>query len=116
MSSRHSSRIYKNDIGARIVLNIKRRDGSAYDVSGAAVMTLRLTPPSGTTTKNFAASFATSPYGNGTGTDGVVEYRTTTTADVDESGRWQGQGYFDFSASDKRHTQPFVLHVGEVPS
>lgn len=116
MAIRHSSRIYKNDVGARIVLNIRRRDGSAYDVSAASVMTLKLTPPSGTTTKSFAASFATAPHGDGTGTDGVVEYVTTTTSDLDESGRWLGQVYLDFSASDRRHTQPFVLHVGEVPS
>lgn len=113
--SRHSSRIYKNDIGARIVLNVKQRDGTAYDVSGATTMTLKLTAPSGTT-KSFAASFGASPYGNGTGTDGVVEYQTVATADLDEAGRWTAQGYFVFSATDKRHTQPFVLHVGEVPS
>ncbi len=115
MTFRHSSRIYKNDIGSRIVLRVKKRDGSAYDVSGASSMTLKLTAPSGAT-KSFAASFAGSPYGDGTGEDGVVEYKTTTTSDVDESGRWTVQGYFDFSATDRRHTQPFVIHVGEVPS
>lgn len=115
MATRHSSRIYKNDIGARIVLRVRQRDGAAYDVSSVSTMRLKLTAPSGAT-KNFIPSFASSPYGNGTGTDGVVEYVTTTTADLDESGRWLGQGYFDFSSSDRRHTQPFVIHVGEVPA
>lgn len=112
---RHSSFVYKNDIGARIVLRVKQRDGSAYPLGTVSTRELKLTSPSGVT-KTFSLAYATSPFGNGTGSDGVVEYQTTASSDLDESGRWTGQGFFVFSVTDQRHTQPFVFHVGEVPS
>jgi hypothetical protein len=112
---RHSSYVYKGDIGARIVLNVKQRNGDPYSVATASTKTLKLTAPSGST-KSFTLAFATSPFGNGLGTDGAVEYVTTATSDLDESGRWTAQGFFVFSATDQRHTQPVVIHVGEVPS
>lgn len=114
--ARHSSYIYQNDIGARIVFRVKKRGGDPYDaISSASTRTLKLTSPSGIE-KTFPLAFATSPFGNGLGTDGVVEYVTTATSDLDEAGRWEAQGFFVFSATDQRHTQPVVLHVGEVPS
>ena len=112
---RHSSYIYANDIGARIVVTVLKRDGSAYDLSSASAVTLKATNPSGVT-KNFTASYATAPFGNGTGTDGKMEYQTTATSDLNEAGRWTIQLFVNFSASDQRHTQPSVIHVGEVPS
>lgn len=112
---RHSSYVYQNDLGARIVLRVKQRNGDPYSLAGTSTRTLKLTTPSGVQ-KSFTLSFATSPFGNGLGTDGVVEYQTTATSDLSEAGRWEGQGFFVFSGTDQRHTQPFIFHVGEVPS
>lgn len=112
---RFTAFVYKNDIGARIVVRVRRRDGSVYSVSSANPRTLKLTSPSGVE-KTFPLAFATAPFGNGLGTDGNVEYVTQAEGDLSESGPWKGQCFFDFSATDKRHTQPFVFHVGEVPS
>lgn len=112
---RRTATLYKNDIGARIVLRVKQKNGEPYDaISTALVKQIKVTTPSGTQ-KVFTATFGTAPFGDGTGEDGVVEYVTTAASDLPEAGVHKVQGYFEFTASDKRHTQPVTMYVGDIP-
>lgn len=83
---------HKGDIGARLIVEI-RESGSAMDISTATTKQLKYTPRGSGTVKTFTASFAGAPEGNGTGTDGKLEYSTTATSDLDEVGIYDVRAY-----------------------
>ena len=79
--------------------------GAAFDCSTATVKVLRFRKPDGS-----VASVTASFYTNGT--DGIVQY-TTTTGDLDQVGKWTGQVYLELP-SGKWHTDTFTVTVGEA--
>lgn len=100
------------DIGARLVVSIVE-GGSAFDVSTATVKQLKYTHRKSGTTKIFAASFAGAPEGNGTGTDGKLEYATAAASDLDQSGIWDIRAYVEMP-SYTGHTQKATITVDDV--
>lgn len=104
---------HKNDIGARLVVTILE-NGAAFDVSGASTKQLKYTHRKTGVTKTFTASFGQAPEGNGTGTDGKLEYSTTTTADLDDTGPWDVRAYLVIPGVWTGHTQKATITVGEV--
>lgn len=77
--------IHKGDIGT--ILRLTLYDGeSVADVSTATTKQIKLYKPSGTTVTK-TASFYTD------GSDGIVQYTTTSVDDLNEVGSWQIQGY-----------------------
>ena len=80
----------ENDAGTAIVVEFLRADETAFDISGASTMTIKLQAPSGTVTTHTAALYTD-------GTDGKF-YFTTSTATLDETGEWLGQGFVVLSS------------------
>lgn len=76
-------------------------DGSATDISSATTKNVILKAPSGVL-KTFAGSYATAS----NGTDGLLEYVTTTDADLDEAGAWLAEGEI---AKGSQHWKSSVL-------
>jgi hypothetical protein len=120
--TRHTSAIYKDDVGARIVLPLQKRDGQPLDVSLATLMRIRCSHAVSGADFQPDASFADPPFGNGTGTDGVIEVVTTALTlpggfVFTESGVWVLQPYIEFAGgAEKFHGQPSTVHIGEIPA
>ena len=113
---RHTSRVYKHDIGAFIVVPLTRRNGQPVDVSAALLIQIKMSHPATNTEKIFQATFASPPFGNGTGEDGSIQYITINESDLPESGKWYIQPYVEFTPVEKFHGQPTIVHVGEIPT
>lgn len=67
-----------------IIRTLKDEDDSVVDVSAATSITLIIKSPSGVR-KTFTGEFTTD------GTDGKVQYVTTSQSDLDETGTWNAQ-------------------------
>lgn len=79
--------------------------GAAADLSSTVTRTLKLEKPGGGEVIERAAVFTNS------GTDGQMQY-TTIAGDLDMQGAWRGQFYFEFSPTQKFHTDVFRVNVG----
>ena len=75
-------KIYKNDIGTKIILNL------GVDMSGASVRQIKYTKP-GRISGNWAATL---------GADDKSIYYLTVDGDLDEIGRWTVQAYIESSS------------------
>lgn len=73
-------------------------DGAVRDISSATTKEIKLRDESGNWT-TFTATFTTN------GTDGFIEYATTTTSIVDTEGDWQIQAYCVLSDGTEFHTK-----------
>ena len=73
--------VRKNDVGVALQAAVKKRDGSALDVSAATSLTMVFTKPDGETISRPANA------ANG-GADGVVQY-VTAEGDLDQTGTWK---------------------------
>lgn len=83
-------------IGARIILEIVRRDPisklvTALDISAATTKDIVVLKPDGTTKLTFTAVFTPVPEGEGDGSDGLIEATTTLTSELDQEGTYQAQ-------------------------
>lgn len=122
MSPRHRAAIYKDDVGARIVLPLQKRDGQPLDVSLATLMRIRCSHAVSGGDFQPTATFATPPFGNGLGTDGHIEVITTSLGlpggfVFTEGGVWVLQPYIEFAnGAEKFHGQPSTVHIGEIPA
>lgn len=84
------ARVHFQDIGTEFIVEIPDRSfghafGAVLDVSEAITKEIKFRLPDGTT-KAFTASFTTD------GTDGLIQFRTFSTSELDQLGRWDIQG------------------------
>jgi hypothetical protein len=102
------ARIRVGDVGTRFALTL-RPDGapsSVLDISSASVLHLDFKKPDGTIVMRIA-SFATD------GTDGTVEWTTTSISDLDQDGPWFWQAYAEVGGT-KFHSD--VLQFDVLPN
>ncbi len=104
---------HKGQIGARLVVTIKEK-GSAFDLSSATTLELHYKRRDGGTTKIFTASVANPPQGNGSGTDGKLEYTTTASTDLDEAGTWDAWPYI-VTTNHNGFSQKVTFTVADTP-
>lgn len=98
--------VHLGDIGTKLILEVQE-DGVALDISSASTKEILLKSPSGVVVA-YAASFSTD------GTDGLMEYATTTD-DLDEAGIWRMQGHLILaSPAGEWHSARVDFHVKEV--
>lgn len=120
--TRHTSSIYKDDVGARVVLHLQTGAGAPLDVSLATTMKIRCTNATHELDFQPDAIFADPPFGNGLGTDGAIQVITTSLLlpggfVFTESGVWVIQPYIEFAGgAEKFHGQPATIHIGEIPA
>ena len=80
-----SNEIHVGDIGTRFRLTILDDDtGSPVDISTATIKRIYMTSPT-RELKTFTATFVTD------GSDGDIEYYTTSASDLDVAGQWKIQ-------------------------
>lgn len=77
-----------------------------YDLSAAATKFVLLGPPAG------AAIEAAADFTVNSGTDGVLQYATTS-GDIDEIGEWDVQAYWVNTSGDERHSTVTQFDVYE---
>ena len=82
--------LQEEDVGVRITFSFLRTNGTPVDLSVANDYLIRLQTP-----KNISKEYpmADLPFVTD-GTDGLVLY-TTKVGDIDEPGKWLGQGFVD---------------------
>lgn len=80
-----ATEIHKNDVGT--IFRVTMKDGdTAVDISTATTKRLIFTKPDGVKV-NKNTSFYTD------GVDGIMQYTTTASGDLDVCGNWRIQGY-----------------------
>lgn len=81
-----------NDIGITFRVTIQE-DDAALNISAATSSKIYLKKPDGTIVENTGAFFTD-------GSDGKIEYKTTSSAELDQRGKWKFRGRVDFSATE----------------
>ena len=84
--------------GIKILVNVKKPDGSARDLTGATNLKIKLKSALSPTGKTFNASFEGSP------TLGVLSC-TLAAGAIDALGAWKAQAYYELGTF-KGHTHP----------
>jgi hypothetical protein len=98
------SDLHVGDIGTVLRFTVKEGT-SILDVSGASVKTLKLLKKD-KTVDYFDLDFYTD------GTDGIVEYTTTSGSDIDQKGKITAQVYLEM-AGGKWHTSKVDIEVDD---
>lgn len=81
------ARVHVGAIGLVIRLTIVDQDGSALNVSTSTEKEILLQGPEDTAATAKTAVFYTD------GSDGIIQYTTTSADDLDHEGQWQAQAY-----------------------
>lgn len=79
--------IHAADIGVSFIVTLRDQDDSIQDISGATTKQLKFRKPNSGTVITKSAAFTTD------GTDGKLQWSTTSVDDLDESGLWVLQAY-----------------------
>lgn len=95
----------EGDSGTAIVVHFVDADEADFDVSGASTMTIKLQAPSGVVTTHAAGLYTD-------GTDGKFFF-STSTATLNETGEWLGQGYVVLTTG-SWHNEPKPFRVTRV--
>lgn len=90
--------IQSGSIGVKITVTVQE-NAVAKDISAALNIVMRLRSDEVNTYKEFTPTFETD------GTDGQVSYTTTTADDIDVTGLWSVQVYYELGAF-KGFTEP----------
>lgn len=80
-----ANEIRKGDIGVALRFTVKKPDGSIYDLTTATILEVIYRKPNSGTVVTKTASKVT------TGSDGKLQYKTTSASDLDEAGPYQAQ-------------------------
>jgi hypothetical protein len=89
--------IQLNNEGFKIIVNVKNKDGTTKDLTGALQLKIKARSAIAQTGKNFTAAFETN------GADGKVSY-TVAAGQIDALGVWSTQAYYEESGF-KGHTE-----------
>lgn len=102
---------HKGDVGARLIITIKEQGVAWSAVQNATTKTIKWAPKTTGITQEFAANFAQAPEGAGDGSDGKLEYITTSTSDLPETGTYEVQAYLVIPSVWTGHTQKGFMTV-----
>jgi hypothetical protein len=99
--------IHKTAIGVLLQIRAVDSNGAPVDLSGTTEKAIRVEKPDGTTTE-YTASFTTD------GTDGWLEYTTTTSDAINMAGGYQYQARCKWSATKEHFTDIVAFEVEEI--
>jgi hypothetical protein len=87
--------------GVKIVVNVKKADGTAKDLTGATNLKIKMRSILAATGKSFAATFDGSP------ALGALTF-TLGAGNVDDLSTWKAQAYYELGGF-KGHTEPVEI-------
>ncbi len=99
-----SAEIHVGDIGTALRATIRNQDNEIVDLSTFSSLQFKLLKP-GRTTETYTASFYTD------GTDGVMQYVTTTSDVFDQAGIYRLQGIVVFASGDTHKSDIVAFKV-----
>lgn len=80
-----ANEIRKGDVGVALRFTVKKPDGSIYDLTNATTLQIIYKKPNSNTLVTKTAVKVNS------GSDGKLQYKTTSPSDLDEAGNYQAQ-------------------------